>query len=149
MVFGTVNIYALGVCTFSMYARSAQVAFQEGTFLAKHFEKVHELEATKFTIQNPTATDNIDRLKKKFSILQDKLPVFEYVNQGALAYIGSEKAVADLVWGDWSNVTTGGTLTFLFWRSAYVYMCLSVKNQVLVCLDWAKVSIFGRDCSKE
>ena len=76
----------------------AQVAFQEGTFLAKHFEKVHELEATKFTIQNPTATDNIDRLKKKFSILQDKLPVFEYVNQGALAYIGSEKAVADLVW---------------------------------------------------
>lgn len=149
LVDGTDNIYALGDCTFTKYAPTAQVAFQEGTFLAKHFEKIHELEAIKFTMQNPTATDNIDRLKKKFSILQDKLPVFEYVNQGALAYIGSEKAVADLVWGDWSNVTTGGTLTFLFWRSAYVYMCLSVKNQVLVCLDWAKVSIFGRDCSKE
>ena len=108
----------------------AEVAFQEGTFLSlKHFEKIHELETTKFIMQNPTATDNIDRLKKKFSILQEKLPVFEYVNQGALAYIGSEKAVADLVWGDWSNVTTGGTLTFLFWRSAYVYMCLSVKTK--------------------
>ncbi|CUM50004.1 unnamed protein product [Debaryomyces tyrocola] len=149
LVDGTDNIYALGDCTFTKYAPTAQVAFQEGTFLAKHFEKIHELETTKFTMQNPTATDNIDRLKKKFSILQEKLPVFEYVNQGALAYIGSEKAVADLVWGDWSNVTTGGTLTFLFWRSAYVYMCLSVKNQVLVCLDWVKVSIFGRDCSKE
>lgn len=149
LVDGTDNIYALGDCTFTKYAPTAQVAFQEGTFLAKHFEKIQELEAIKFSMQNPTSTDNVDRLKKKFSILQEKLPVFEYVNQGALAYIGSEKAVADLVWGDWSNVTTGGTLTFLFWRSAYVYMCLSVKNQVLVCLDWVKVSLFGRDCSKE
>lgn len=149
LVDGTDNIYALGDCTFTKYAPTAQVAFQEGNFLAKHFEKIHELEAINFQIQNPSSTDNIERLKKKLGKLQEKLPVFEYVNQGALAYIGSEKAVADLVWGDWSNVTTGGTLTFLFWRSAYIYMCLSVKNQVLVCMDWLKVSLFGRDCSKE
>jgi len=146
---GTSNIYALGDCTFTKYAPTAQVAFQEGQFLAKHFAKLHDIESLKYTLANPKATDNTDRLTKKLTKLEEKLPIFHYNHQGSLAYIGSERAVADLVWGDWSNVTSGGTITYLFWRSAYIYMCLSVKNQILVCLDWAKVSMFGRDCSKE
>ncbi|CUM66162.1 uncharacterized protein PRCAT00003820001 [Priceomyces carsonii] len=149
LVDGTDNIYALGDCTFTKYAPTAQVAFQEGEFLAKHFSRLHEMEAIKFTLEHPTASDNTERLSKKLDRLQQKLPIFQYNHQGSLAYIGSERAVADLVWHGWSNVTTGGTLTFLFWRSAYIYMCLSVKNQILVCLDWIKVSLFGRDCSKE
>lgn len=149
LVDGSSNIYALGDCTFTKYAPTAQVAFQEGIFLGKHFEKLHEIETIKHQISNPNKDTNVERLSKKLSSIQDKLPIFKYNHQGSLAYIGSERAVADLVWGDWSNVTTGGTLTFLFWRSAYIYMCLSVRNQVLVCLDWLKVSLFGRDCSKE
>ncbi|KAK7680651.1 hypothetical protein QCA50_016216 [Cerrena zonata] len=90
-----------GDCTFTKCAPTAQVAFQEA---------------------HPTPTDNIERLTKKLSKLQEKLPGFVYNHQGSLAYIGSERAVADLVWGDWSNVTTG---------------------------DWVKVSMFGRDISKE
>lgn len=149
LVDGSNNIYALGDCTFTKFAPTAQVAFQEGIYLGKHFEKLHELDILHHQIQNPATNDNIERLKKKYNKLQEKLPIFKYNHQGSLAYIGSERAVADLVWGDWSNVTTGGTITFLFWRSAYIYMCLSVKNQILVCLDWVKVSLFGRDCSKE
>lgn len=146
---GTDNIFALGDCTFTKYAPTAQVAFQEGIFLAKHFAKLHELESLKYTLANPKPTDNTDRLTKKLTKLEQKLPVFQYNHQGSLAYIGSERAVADLVWGDWSNITSGGSFTYLFWRSAYIYMCLSVKNQILVCFDWVKVSLFGRDCSKE
>lgn len=151
LVDGTDNIFALGDCTFTKYAPTAQVAFQEGNFLGSHFKKLHEIEALKYQLENSKgdANVNIERVSKKLDTLQKRLPIFKYNHQGSLAYIGSERAVADLVWGDWSNVTTGGTITFLFWRSAYIYMCLSVKNQFLVCLDWMKLSLFGRDISKE
>lgn len=146
---GSSNIFALGDCTFTKYAPTAQVAFQEGNFLATHFSKLHEMDAIRYQIANPTPIDNTERLAKKLVKIEEKLPIFKYNHQGSLAYIGSERAVADLVWGNWSNVTSGGTFTFLLWRSAYIYMCLSAKNQILVVMDWFKVSIFGRDCSKE
>lgn len=149
LVDGTDNIYALGDCTFTKYAPTAQVAFQEGNFLSEHFKRLHDLEAMKFKIAHAGPEDRVDRLAKKLAKLENSLEPFKYHHQGALAYIGSERAVADLVWGDWSNVSTGGTFTFLLWRSAYVYMCLSVKNQILVCVDWVKIALFGRDISKE
>ena len=55
--------------------------------------------------------------------LKDIKP-FHYSHQGSLAYIGSEKAVADVAWLN-GNVATGGKLTYLFWRSAYLSMCFS------------------------
>lgn len=132
---GTDNIFALGDCTFTKYPPTAQVAFQEGEYLANYFDKLHAVESLKYTIANPTPKDNVEKLSRKLARLEKNLPHFIYNYQGSLAYIGSEKAVADLVWGDWSNISSGGNLTFLFWRSAYIYMCLSVKNQVLVVLD--------------
>lgn len=146
---GTSNIFALGDCTFTKYPPTAQVAFQEGEYLAKYFEKLHQVESLQYQIEHPTPKQNVDTLGKKLARAEKNLPKFQYNYQGSLAYIGSEKAVADLVWGDWSNITSGGNFTFLFWRSAYIYMCLSVKNQCLVILDWMKVALFGRDCSKE
>ncbi|KAI3404832.2 hypothetical protein KGF56_002349 [Candida oxycetoniae] len=144
-VIGSDNIYALGDCTFTKYPPTAQVAYQEGQYLAAYFDKLQKLASLKYRIeheQNP-GEFLIHRAKK----LEENLPKFVYHYQGSLAYIGSEKAVADLAWGSWSNVSTGGNMTFLFWRSAYIYMCLSVKNQVMVCMDWVKVYLFGRDCS--
>mgnify|MGYP001172642561 FL=1 len=146
---GLNNIFALGDCTFTKYAPTAQVAFQEGIFLAEHFKRLNDIDALKYKIEHPGAQDNVERLAKKLVKLENSLEPFKYNHQGSLAYIGSERAVADLVWGDWSNVSTGGTFTYLFWRSAYIYMCLSVKNQILICFDWAKLSLFGRDISKE
>lgn len=149
LVDGTENIFGLGDCTFTKFAPTAQVAFQEGIFLAKHLEKLEEIDALKFQIASNAPEDHPERLSKKLIKLETSLEPFKYNHQGSLAYIGSERAVADLVWGDWSNVSTGGTFTFLFWRSAYIYMCLSVKNQVLVVFDWLKIGMFGRDISKE
>lgn len=146
---GSKNIFALGDCTFTKFAPTAQVAFQEGQFLAQHFHKLHDIEHIKHTLANPGPKDNTDRLSKKLVKLEDKLPIFEYHHGGSLAYIGSERAVADLVWNGSSNVTSGGTMTYYFWRSSYIYMCLSVRNQVLVTLDWVKIYLFGRDISKE
>lgn len=149
LVDGTNNIWALGDCTFTKYAPTAQVAFQQGEFLAQHFQKLHDVDELKFKISHASPDERVERLQKKLIRAENNIPKFEYNHQGSLAYIGSEKAVADLVWGDWSNVSTGGPFTFLLWRSAYIYMCLSVKNQILVCFDWIKVGWFGRDISKE
>ena len=73
---------------------------------------------------------------------------FEYSHQGSLAYIGSERAVADVSWLS-GNFASGGTMTYLFWKSAYLNMCFSSRNRVLVILDWMKAKVFGRDVSRE
>ncbi|KAI5950930.1 NDE1 [Candida jiufengensis] len=144
---GSNNIYALGDCTFTKYPPTAQVAYQQGEYLADYFEKLQKVASMKYKISHESNPSEF--AVQRCNRLEGNLPHFIYNYQGSLAYIGSEKAVADLAWGSWSNVSTGGNLTFLFWRSAYVYMCLSVKNQILICLDWLKVGLFGRDCSRE
>lgn len=149
LVKGSDNIFALGDCTFTKFAPTAQVAFQQGIFLAQHLKRLDDIEVLTHKILNPGPQDRVDRLTKKLAVMESSLKPFKYNHQGSLTYIGSERAVADVVWGDWSNLSTGGNLTYLFWRSAYIYMCLSVKNQILVCFDWAKIAMFGRDISKE
>ncbi|MEO8169152.1 MAG: hypothetical protein ABI623_12945, partial [bacterium] len=62
---------------------------------------------------------------------------------GMLAYVGDNKALADL------NAVKGrGWVTWLFWRSAYLSRIVSLKNKVLVLFDWLKAKIFGRDISQ-
>lgn len=146
---GTSNMFALGDCTFTKNPPTAQVAHQEGIFLASHFERLSKIEDTEFLISSESNKDNLGKLHRRLARLQENMQPFRYVNQGALAYVGSERAVADLAWGDWSTVATGGSLTFFFWRTAYVSMMLSIRNKVLVCTDWIKIAVFGRDCSKE
>ena len=36
-----------------------------------------------------------------------------------------------------------------FWKSAYVNMCFSTRNRLLVLVDWVKSYVFGRDVSRE
>ncbi|KAJ8104655.1 hypothetical protein ONZ43_g7748 [Nemania bipapillata] len=92
-------------------------------------------------------TAEIEGLEKQLRRIKDIKP-FNYSHQGSLAYIGSEKAVADIAWLN-GNVASGGKLTYLFWRSAYLSMCFSTRNRVLVALDWIKAKLYGRDVSRE
>ena len=39
---GSLNIFALGDCTITKYPATAQVAFQQGCFLAKYFGKLQK-----------------------------------------------------------------------------------------------------------
>jgi NADH:ubiquinone reductase (non-electrogenic) len=159
VVDGTEGIWAVGDCAQSKYAPTAQVASQQGAYLARLFntmerrvvveseiEELKELEATsapedKGALQKALAKK--DRELKKFG----KISSFEYTHQGSLAYIGMDRAVADIsLWG--GNVASAGGLTFLFWRSAYLSMVFSTRNRVLVIMDWLKVKVFGRDVSR-
>ncbi|ODO10485.1 hypothetical protein I350_01080 [Cryptococcus amylolentus CBS 6273] len=149
---GADGVYALGDCTATSYAPTAQVASQQGLYLASVFQKlgqVAKLEREILELKASGVADpsTIEAATKKL-IRHSKVTPFQYSHQGSLAYIGSEKAIADLrLFG--MNIASGGNAAFLFWRSAYVSTLFSVRNRTLVVADWLKVKVFGRDVSRE
>lgn len=161
VVNGTENVWAVGDCAIANYAPTAQVASQEGAFLARLFNSLAKTEEinkelsalSEAQAKAPNADarnghfEEIKALQKQLRRVKQIGP-FEYSHQGSLAYIGSDKAVADVSWLA-GNFASGGTLTYLFWKSAYLNMCFSMRNRVLVVLDWTKSSLFGRDVSRE
>lgn len=160
VVDGTDGIWALGDCSATKYAPTAQVASQQGAFLARLFNnmaktqnlerELHDLQELAAQTQPADDREHIDReVAKKAKLVRKvkQLSPFEYTHQGSLAYIGMERAVADISWWN-GNFASGGAWTYLFWRSAYLSMCFSTRNRVLVALDWLKVKVFGRDVSR-
>ncbi len=118
-VSGNEHIYALGDCSSIAGAAlpaTSQVAQQQGKYLA-------------------TALTRLAR----------KQPVepFRYRHLGMLAYVGGNRALADL-----EAYKGRGWATWLFWRSAYLSRIVSLKNKVSVALDWVKAQLFGRDISQ-
>ncbi|KAJ1567401.1 NADH:ubiquinone oxidoreductase [Cladochytrium tenue] len=81
------SIYAVGDASATKWAPTAQVASRQGTFLADHFARLHALRPE----QDRMAADGVPP-----EAVLDKLPQFSYKHLGSLAYIGSEKAIADL-----------------------------------------------------
>ncbi|KAI2471432.1 FAD/NAD(P)-binding domain-containing protein [Annulohypoxylon bovei var. microspora] len=159
VVQGARDIWAVGDCAVAGYAPTAQVASQEGAFLARLFNNMARTEDLEQRVRDlssglnlkpgntPEVTQEIEATEKQLRRIKDVKP-FHYSHQGSLAYIGSEKAVADVAWLN-GNVASGGKLTYLFWRSAYLSMCFSTRNRVLVALDWVKAKLYGRDVSRE
>ncbi|WRT70586.1 uncharacterized protein IL334_007584 [Kwoniella shivajii] len=143
---GADGVYAVGDCTATSYAPTAQVASQQGMYLAGIFQKLgqkakYERQLSELRAQN-ASPEEIEATVKKLN-RSAKLTPFHYSHQGSLAYIGSEKAIADLPLFN-GNVASGGGAAMLFWRSAYISTLYSVRNRTLVLADWLKVKIFGR-----
>ncbi|KAI8575430.1 hypothetical protein K450DRAFT_261988 [Umbelopsis ramanniana AG] len=144
---GTEGIYALGDASATKYAPTAQVASQQGKYLARLFGQLAVCD--KMEEELKTLEDGDEKEKKARKLQKAKsIKPFEYTHQGSLAYIGSDRAIADLPFGG-GNVASGGVATFLFWRSAYLSNLFSGRNRSLVVTDWIKKNILGRDISRE
>lgn len=148
---GAEGIYALGDCTATQYAPTAQVASQQGQYLAQSFNKMgnkarYERDLAALRADPAALPEQIENIVKKLNRASKPTP-FHYSHQGSLAYIGSEKAIADLPLFN-GNVASGGGAAMLFWRSAYVSSLYSIRNRALVLTDWVKVKVFGRDVSR-
>jgi NADH:ubiquinone reductase (non-electrogenic) len=116
---GHEEIYAIGDCAVvagTPYPATAQVAQQQGKYLARALR---------------------ERARGR-----EPQP-FSYRHLGMLAYVGGNRALADLDAHKWR-----GWLTWIFWRSAYLTRIVSVKNKVLVLFDWIKARLFGRETSE-
>lgn len=136
VVNGAENIWALGDCSVANYAPTAQVAAQEGAFLARLFNTMAKTDAIEQELKSLSVQQAHAPPDEREAVLNEirerqrqlrrvkQIGPFHYSHQGSLAYIGAEKAVADVSWLS-GNFASGGTLTYLFWKSAYLSMCFS------------------------
>jgi NADH:ubiquinone reductase (non-electrogenic) len=144
---GTQDIYALGDATATKYAPTAQVAAQQGKYLARVFAQLYATEQYQAEVEAATTDEEKAKKARKLQKAQDIKP-FHYSHQGSLCYIGSDKAIADLPLGP-GNLASGGVATYAFWRSAYISNLFSARNKWLVITDWTKKTFWGRDISRE
>lgn len=115
------EIYALGDCAAVESASipmTAQAAMQQGKYLAR-------------------ALNDLARGRSPSA--------FKFKNLGMLAYVGDQRALADI---PKAGIHWRGLLAYLFWRSAYLTRLVSFKNKTLVLFDWLKTAVFGRDLSR-
>jgi len=91
---------------------------------------------------------------------EDDTP-FKYFHKGSMAYIGQDKAAAQVsmlksllppslqglpLLGD--DIVLTGSLAELIWKFLYLDMQISNRNKLQVAFDWFKTGIFGRDTSR-
>ena len=121
------TIYGIGDCVTlepKAYPATAQVAKQEGYYLADRFNKAAET--------------------RNYEVLDDPDTEFVYTHRGSLAYIGKDAAVADI-----PGVTIlKGIAAGLFWKSFETVSQVSVGNSFKVGFDMLRTRIFGRDISR-
>jgi NADH:ubiquinone reductase (non-electrogenic) len=129
---GEESIYALGDCSLMEAAplpATGQVAEQQGRYLGEVFRnRAHALSKNK----EAESGQNFKPTKP-----------FVYKRMGMLAYVGGNRAVADL-----PGIKASGFVTFVFWRSVYLSKLVSVRNRILVLFDWVKSHVLGRDLSR-
>jgi NADH:ubiquinone reductase (non-electrogenic) len=93
------SIFAFGDCTATSYAPTAQVAAQQGTYVGRMFNQMAERDLLQAKVAElkkmKEDLSEIDSTKKRLDKASNIKP-FQFSYQGSLAYIGSDKAIADL-----------------------------------------------------
>ncbi|KAL9244555.1 hypothetical protein vseg_018324 [Gypsophila vaccaria] len=111
---------------------TAQVAAQQGTYLARCFNHLEDCTA------NPIGP------RRFKSSGRHPFQPFRYKHFGQFAPLGGEQAAAELP-GDW--VAMGHSTQWL-WYSVYASKQVSWRTRVLVVSDWTRKFVFGRDSSR-
>ena len=155
------NILALGDCsciTADQLPATAQVASQQGEYLAKLMNKRYELSPPRSQQgifppprRHPARTDStVSDVIASFALDNNEYAKpFQFLNLGILAYSGNGSALAQVTALPDSKPLTGtGLLGNIVWRSVYLSKQLSLRNGLLVANDWTKQRIFGRDLNK-
>lgn len=113
--------------TLETFPPTAQVAAQQGQYLAKVF-----------------ASGLIRGDRESYRAFRDEHEPFTYFHKGTLAYLGSDHAAFDLpILGPVS-----GPLAGVAWKAYETSAQMSWKNRALVGMDWIKTKLFGRDPSR-
>ncbi|KAH7545910.1 hypothetical protein FEM48_Zijuj01G0144200 [Ziziphus jujuba var. spinosa] len=111
---------------------TAQVAAQQGVYLARCFNRMEECE------QNPEGPLRFRGQGRH------RFRPFRYKHLGQFAPLGGEETAAQLP-GDWVSI---GHSSQWLWYSVYASKQVSWRNRALVITDWARRFIFGRDSSQ-
>jgi NADH dehydrogenase FAD-containing subunit len=157
-------ILAIGDCsciTTGELPATAQVASQQGEYLAKLMNKKYDLSPARSNGLLPPPKRDPARTEPTFSDAiasyavnsstsnNDFAKPFQFLNLGILAYTGHGSALAQVTLTPDSDPLTGsGLLGNVVWRSVYLSKQFSLRNGLLVANDWAKRQLFGRDVKR-
>jgi len=144
---GCPGVYAIGDCAMvegSVYPATAQVAAQQGSFLARLFSRNYNLSSEGSV---PTCIGRVGLGQNVPSATAGYAKGFQFLNLGILAYLGDSQALAQIQ-VDEATIKGSGISGFALWRSVYLTKQVSMRNRVLVALDWLKTRSFGRDLTR-
>ncbi|KAJ3160676.1 hypothetical protein HDU86_000435 [Geranomyces michiganensis] len=122
---------------------TAQVARQQGEYLAKKLNHLSPILANPPPPLQPTATTPHPTVSPA-TAAEESLRAFSYKHLGSFSYVGGDSAVIDLG----GAKTAGGFGAFLLWRGAYLAKQVSLRTRVLLAIDWTKSMMFGRDITR-
>ncbi|CAF1357024.1 unnamed protein product [Rotaria sp. Silwood1] len=112
---------------------TAQVASQQGRYVADLLNQLTDLQSTNFE--------------------QQKLMPFRYKHMGSLAYVGGDEAVVDLTGSKtfqdlFSFKSLSGRSAAYLWKSFYFTEMFTARTKTLLAVDWIRNKLFGRDISR-
>lgn len=168
---GNGRIFSLGDCSCilsgsdnsessGILPATAQVASQQGEYLAKLFNKEYDLspdrsaegvfpppmqvpQQTKTTVSDAIAGFATANWTGEFA------KPFQFLNLGILAYTGGGSALAQVTPAPKvAPVKGSGKLGYAVWRSVYLSKQISWRNRLLVLNDWTNRRLFGRDITR-
>jgi NADH dehydrogenase FAD-containing subunit len=157
------RIIAFGDCSCIMNGPSgplpatAQVAAQQGEYLAKLFNKEYDFSPT-ISVEGvylpPTPKPDLgesvsDAIANFATQTSEYAKPFQFLNLGILAYTGGGSALAQVTPAPNAPPLKGtGKVGNALWRSVYLSKQISMRNRVLVLNDWIKRQLFGRDITR-
>lgn len=155
------TILSFGDCssiTCGQLPATAQVASQQGEYLASLFNKKYDLSPPleEDAIFPPPKRDP-QRTVTTFSDTIASIAVsnnvyakpFQFLNLGILAYTGGGSALAQVTPApNAPAVKSSGKIGNAVWKSVYLTKQFSMRNRVLVLNDWTKRQFFGRDITR-
>mmetsp|Transcript_48940 Transcript_48940/g.118501 ORF Transcript_48940/g.118501 Transcript_48940/m.118501 type:complete len:724 (+) Transcript_48940:2882-5053(+) len=140
--------------------QTAQVAGQQGAYLARLLNRGYELDATP-PLLPPNLPESSTTNMTTTSIFNDPAmdawleardlttaDPFVFLNLGILAYLGGGEALSQVQLGDVPIFSYFGSVAFVLWRSVYLVKQVATRNRVLVTFDWIKSALFGRDMTR-
>lgn len=155
LVIGDAAAQEMDEFTAALLPSTAQVAGQQGAFLARTLCRNYNMTTTpphvirQASAENPKDVFNDPALSNwlTFRGLENS-PPFTFLNLGLLAYLGGGEALSQVQVGDKKVVSKSGSIGFFLWRSVYLVKQVATRNRVLVTLDWIKSAMFGRDTTR-
>jgi NADH dehydrogenase FAD-containing subunit len=129
----------------SFLPQTAQVAGQQGAYVARLFNRDYDLTQTP-----PVYYDDKEAIDKAWLNVRGlkEAPGFDFLNLGLLAYVGDKQALSQVQLGDFPIASYAGSISFVLWRSVYLVKQVATRNRVLVSFDWLKSNLFGRDITR-
>jgi NADH dehydrogenase FAD-containing subunit len=157
---GKGDILAYGDCTCITQGQlpaTAQVAAQQGEYLAKILNKQYDMYPVKVEGVAPppmkteaTTSSPSDTVANLATLSNGEYAKpFQFLDLGILAYTGGGQALAQVTAApDTPPLKGTGKIGNTVWRSVYLSKQVSWRNRLLVLNDWAKRQIFGRDITR-